>query len=150
MIRTDYDEICSALWKMLPQEDKVRVIEKGETEIGPEFLGFVDTYYFLSKLIPKDWTVIDFGAAHNPQCYFFLGHKRYIAVEPASEVEMFKSWNCDIYRCTTEEFIDKELGKLGLDLGKTFAICNYIPPWYGQNSRKLVRLTFDNVYVFYP
>ena len=77
-----FEELTAHLHSMIPMKEWARV-EKN-AEIYPEFSCFADTYYHLSQIIPKDWVVIDFGAAYNAQSYFFTGHKKFIAVNPIS------------------------------------------------------------------
>lgn len=146
---SNFEEITAYLLSLIPKEE----IEKREGTLGefyPEFVGFVDIYYYLSKVIPKDYTIIDFGAGHNPQSYFFTEHKKYIAVNPLSGIEeddgMFCPHNCEIYRMTTGEF----LNTIDYPKEKVFAICNYVLNWYWQDSIKLVHENFRNIYTFYP
>lgn len=145
----NYEQICKILFELIPKEEWER-LECTLGETSPDFLGFCDTYYHLSKIIPKDWVVIDFGAGNNPQSYFFMEHKKYIAVNPispfAEENGMFCPPNCEIYRMTTGEF----LKSVDYPKEKVFAICNYVPNWHGENSRELVRKNFENCYTFYP
>lgn len=146
---SNFEEITSYLLSLIPKEE----IEKREGTLGefyPEFVGFVDIYYYMSKVIPKGYTVIDFGAGHNLQSYFFTEHKKYIAVNPLSGIEeengMFCPPNCEIYRMTTGEF----LKTVDYPKEKVFAICNYVPDWYRESSMELVRNKFKNCYTFYP
>lgn len=141
--------VNSYLFETIPEEELDRVLEQEHCDISPDFMGFVSTYDHLSQIIPEHWTVVDFGAAYNPQSYFFTDHKKYIAVEPLGTIkEMFKPSNCSIYRMSTGEFIKYYADHL--DLNETFAICNYVPPWENENSGELVREYFPNAYVFYP
>lgn len=148
-----YLEIANRIIEMIPKEHFDRVMNQEMCELSHDFIGFVNYYEPLAKMIPEDWVVIDFGAAYNPQCYLFKDHKRYIAVEPSVE-EMFQAPNCDIYRCTTGEFIKKHLPELyqngTIEKEKVFAICLYVPPWFNEKSRELVRQNFDCCYTFYP
>ena len=145
----NYQDICQYLHSLIPKEEWGR-LEGTLGEMCHEFLGFCDAYYHLSMLIPKDWTIIDFGAGHNPQSYFFTEHKKYIAVNPLSGIEeddgMFKPENCEIYRMTTDEF----LKTVDYPKEKVFAICNYVPNWHREDSMELVRNNFKNCYTFYP
>lgn len=145
----DYDQICKKLFELIPKEEWDR-LEGTLGEMSSDFLGFCDTYYHLSMIIPKDWVVIDFGAANNPQSYFFTEHLKYIAVNPISDIPeengMFCPPNCEIYRMTTGEF----LKSMDYPKEKVFAICNYVPNWHDENSRELVRKNFENCYTFYP
>lgn len=141
------DDINMYLYSIIPKEEWDRVSKNAE--IYPEFSCFADTYYYLSKLIPEDWTVIDFGAGYNAQSYFFTKHKKYIAVNPyspAGDNGMFKPDNCEIYRMTTGEFLQK----VDYPKSKVFAICNYVPNWHWEDSIELVHKNFRNVYAFYP
>lgn len=148
MNRSNYEQVCLYLYNLIPKEEWERL--KGTTgEMYKDFLGFCDTYYHLSIIIPKDWTVIDFGAGNNPQSYFFTRHKKYIAVNPMSEFEeengMFCPSNCEIYRMTMGEF----LKTVDYPKWKVFAICNYVPNWHGEDSMEFVRKNFKNCYTFY-
>lgn len=113
------------------------------------------TYYYLSRMIPKEWTVIDVGASYGAQSYLFQEHARYIAVEPFKSnddwhFEDFKADGTERYEMTAGEFVKDVLPTLNIDLEKTFAICNYVPEWFGENPMELVRQTFHNCYVYYP
>lgn len=142
-----FEAISQYLYEMIPREEWERVSRSAE--IYPDFCCFADTYYHLSQVIPKDYTVIDFGAAYNAQAYFFTKHKKFIAVNPISmtgDNGMFKPFNCEIYRLTTGEFLQK----VDYPKEKVFAICNYVPNWHGEDSIYLVHKNFRNVYTFYP
>lgn len=110
------------------------------------------TYYYLSRMIPKDWTVIDIGCAYNPQSYLFQNHALHIAIEPVwndkdFHFEYFKAPNTELLFMTGQEFIQKELPKMNLDLDKTFAIVNFVP---SGACNLLARETFKNIYTYYP
>lgn len=144
-----FEEITAYLLSLIPKEE----IEKRKGTLGEfyqEFVGFVDIYYYISKVIPKDYTLIDFGAGHNPQSYFFTEYKKYIAVNPMSDIAeengMFCPPNCEIYRMTTAEF----LKNIDYPKEKVFAICNYVPKWHGEDSMEIARSNFRNCYTFYP
>lgn len=134
------------LLSILPKEQVETVFKQKECDIEPCFLGFVDIYEQLSKIIPKHFTIIDLGCAYNPQCFFFKEHKKYIAVD-VSDCVKFKTDNCDIYTDTISNFIEKHLSEFNLE--QTFAICSYVPNWYGDNI-KIVRESFKNLFVYYP
>lgn len=103
------------------------------------------TYYNLSRMIPKGWTVIDVGCAYNAQSYLFQDYKRHIAIEPEWKnkdfhFEYFKAPDTELLFTTGQKFITDVLPTLNLDLKKTFAICNYVPQamsvwkWYVARS----------------
>mgnify|MGYP007056158970 FL=1 len=110
------------------------------------------TYYYLSRMIPKDWTVIDIGCAYNAQSYLFQNHKRHIAIEPKwldkdFHFEYFQAPNTELLFMTGQEFIENKLAKMDLDLDKTFAIVNYVP---SGACNLVVREIFKNVWAYYP
>jgi len=74
------NKLNSILFKQY-HEQYQRVFDQAECDIEPEFLGFITTYYYLSYLIPKHFTIIDFGCAYAPQAYYFINHKKYIGVD---------------------------------------------------------------------
>ena len=131
---------------LLPQDQIEKVFGQDECDIDYQFLGFTYVYKALSLIIPKHFTVVDLGCAYNPQCFYFTEHKRYVAVDQGNMVR-FQAPNCDLYTMTIQEFIEKHLHEF--DLKETFAICSYVPDWYGEN-RKAVREAFENVFTYYP
>lgn len=152
---TDYMHYVNAL---IPKEDWKRVMNSdASAEIGTDALMCGGaTYYYLSRMISKEWTVIDIGASYGAQSYLFQGHKQYIAVEPSPDdfrdyhIERFVAEGTVRYNMTAKTFIDKIMPTLDLDLDRTFAICNYVPNWYDENPSEIVRQAFKNLYVFYP
>lgn len=118
-------------------------------DIEPEFLGFVKIYKYLSLMIEKDYTIYDFGAAFAPQGFYFRNHKKYIAINPkeAGQGMMEFPWG-EYHYVTTGMFL--EVNKDAGTKRKEFAICSYVPPWYKENSIKLVKNRFQNVFTFYP
>ena len=110
------------------------------------------TYYNLSKMIPKDWTVLDFGCAYNPQSYLFTEHAKFVAIEPEILLkdycyDHFQAPNTDFIFATGQKFIKKILPSMNLDLKHVFAICNFVP---SDECCQMVRETFPNVFTFYP
>lgn len=133
--------------QFLPADQIQRVLNQRYCDIEPCFMGFTDIYKSLSEIIPAHFTVVDLGCAYNPQCFYFLKHKKYISVDAWEGTERFKSPNCEIFEMSIEEFIKAHVGSL--DLEETFAICSYVPPWGGDNM-KMVRDAFINVFTYYP
>jgi hypothetical protein len=151
---TDYMHYVRSL---IPDKEMKRVMDSdASAEICTDDLMCGGaTYYYLSRMIPKDWYVIDIGASYGAQSYLFQDHAKYIAVEPSESsdewnFEYFKADGTERYEMTARKFIKDILPTLNLDMKKTFAICNYVPAWYGENPMELVRETFHNCYVYYP
>lgn len=160
--RVDPEMICNPVctdymhyvWALIPKEEIERVMKSdasAEIHANCHMCGG-ETYYYLSRLIPKDWTVIDIGCAYNSQSYLFQDHKRHIAIEPVWHgddwhFEYFKAPNTEMLFMTGQEFIQDELPKMDLDLDKTFCIVNFVP---SGAANLMARETFKNIYTFYP
>lgn len=134
------DNLVKTLIKKYPDMFK-EVLSQDYCDIDYSFLGFIDTYYYLSKLIPRHWVVIDFGCAFNPQAYFFRKHKKYIAVDSEIKIKRFYFQNTTLYECSILEYLKQEP-----PTKEVFAICNYV----SSADTKLVREYYPNCYVFYP
>lgn len=139
-------DIVDPILELLPKDQWDEVMNQENCDIEPVFMGFTDIYKKLSEIIPHHWTVVDLGAAYNPQCYYFTKHKKYIAVDTPG-TKMFKAHNCEIYQMTIGQFINDHLKDLYLP--ETFAICSYVPMWYGDNI-EVVTHAFKNLFVYYP
>lgn len=142
------DNINQMDWAILyiPPNQYNKVLSQDMCDIDQEFLGFLDQYIYLAKIIPKHFTVIDFGCAYAPQAFCFTEHKRYIGVD-ISDCQRFKSDNTKHYKMSTDQWIEKYLKDIDVD--ETFAICTYVPPCV-KDSITLVKENFKNVYTFYP
>lgn len=132
------------LWDSIPAKEKERILSQDHCELDCEFLGFTEVYFYLSKMIPKHFTVIDFGCYLAAQCYCFPDHEKYIGVDVV-EMERFVLSNTKHYICTIQDFVATYLGELDIDT--TFAICSCVPDWEAQ---KMIRESFTNVFVYYP
>ena len=136
------DKLCKALWDKFPKQSK-KIFAHGSGDIGGDFLGFVDTYYYLAQMIPKDWRVIDFGCSYAPQAYYFQSHREYIGVN-ISSCPKWKFDNGTYFTKSIKDWIENAK-KESFDFNhKTFAICNYVP----SGEVYLVRQTFFNLFIF--
>lgn len=153
----DVDGNILELLRLIPKEEQQRVFSWRYSEYCPApnkdigFLGFIETYKHLSQMIPKHLTIIDIGAYGNAQSYYFTEHKKYIAVEPSCSdgrgIPMFQPSNCEIFRCTGQQFVDHILPRLRLDLDTTFVVMNYVP---SSECSEVIRKTFPNLFIYYP
>lgn len=140
------EPINAKLLSLLPEDQCDRVFSQDYVDIEPSFLGFVDTYYYLSKIIPTHWTVIDFGSAYNAQSFFFAEHKQYIAIDAGADTERFCSPNGIIFAKSIDSFLRDDLDSLDLDVRQCFAICNYV----GNEATLAIAQKFPNVFTYYP
>lgn len=132
-------------------QDMVDLVFSGETpDIDYEFVGFVNVYAYLSKIIPRHWTIIDLGCAYAPQCWYFRKHKRYIGVDmyngPRFFVENTKHVIMDIRDyCRMrlfEEFCE------GVTVKPVFAICSYVSG--KKEDLDFVHNYFQYSFTYYP
>ena len=115
------------------------VLEQRYCDIDGSFLGFVKVYFHLSKIIPKDWIVIDFGCAYNPQSYYFRRHKKFIGVN-AGKLKKFHFENTELFDGTISDYLKQKP-----EVEKVFAICNNVP----SPETKLIREYYPNCYIYY-
>lgn len=132
---------------LMPDDQLARVFGQKVCDIDHEFLGFTEKYLALASIIPLDWTVVDLGCAYAPQALIFKDHKAYVGVD-VSNGERFSAPNTTHYSMTTADFI--AVHSADFDIDRTFAICSYVPNWFHQDSRRLTREAFKNVFTFYP
>ena len=95
----------------IPKEQCEAVFNQKNCDIDPEFLGFLDVYENLSKIIPKHFTIVDLGCAYNAQSFYFTEHKKYISVD-VSDCVKFKAENCDVYQKSIQDFIADNLSRI--------------------------------------
>lgn len=119
------EKISLMLYNIIPENQKRAVFGQERCEIEPEFLGFVKIYKNLSEIIPKHFTVIDFGCAYNPQSYLFTDHKRFIAVDEDPNTIPFKAQGTEFVNTSIDDFLTNRLHEFDLD--ETFTICSYVP-----------------------
>lgn len=149
----NFETNATELAARIPPEEWDRVLA---SDASAEIDGSCPTcldYTPLAYLIPKHWTVIDFGCSYNAQSYLFEHHKRLISVdlsfdayEPDFHLERFKPPWCELHEMSIKDWL--ESGNVAkLDLSTTFAICGYVP---ARAEVEMVRHTFKNLFVYYP
>lgn len=143
-----YARCLKELRSLIPDDEYHEVMSQDMCELDSEFLGFVDVYKNLSRIIPKGSIVIDFGCYLAAQSYFFARHKMYIGVDVVS-VRRFTPPNSVHYTMSIQNFIQIEVPKLfeEYDELKLCAICSYVPDF---QATEMVRKTFPNVFCYYP
>lgn len=143
-----YARCLKELRSLIPDDEYHEVMSQDMCELDSEFLGFVDVYKNLSRIIPKGSIVIDFGCYLAAQSYFFARHKMYIGVDVVS-MRRFTPPNSVHYTMSIQNFIQIEVPKLfeEYDELKPCAICSYVPDF---QATEMVRKTFPNVFCYYP
>lgn len=133
-------------WDAYYPELTKEVMSQDKCDIEPQFMCFCEIYYYLSKIIPKHWTVLDLGCAFAPQCWYFKDHDLYIGVDPG-KFKRFKTPNAAFYQGTIKEFVNTETARK-LDKETTFGIMSYVPA--DDYSYFLAKTHLDNIFVYYP
>lgn len=148
MTDSDYKESLDKLKSLIPKDELREILSQYYCELEPDFLGFVNIYDPLSRLIPKGCIVIDFGCYLAAQSYFFTEHERYVGVDDVVNLKRFKPPNAIHYETSIQDFISNEVPKLFAKYTneKFFAICSYVPD---DEATELVRKTFKNVCCYY-
>lgn len=143
-IETTFEEINNELNTILFKQYRDQynsVLNQDQCDIESDFLGFVEQYYLLSKVIPKHFTVIDFGCAYAPQAYYFIDHKKYIGIDYCV-LKRFTFKNTEHKLIAIETELSNWVGK---DTSQIFAICNYVP-----TGTFNIRRIFQNLFIYYP
>ena len=137
-----------ALLKIISPDELREVLSQDMCELEPDFLGFVDKYYALSKIIPREATIIDFGCYLAAQSYFFKDHKAYIGVDVVREMRRFQPPNATHYCGSIQDFLRESIPSIyDPENFRYFAICNYVPD---RTASRMVRERFRNCFCFYP
>lgn len=145
----EFETINKRLFKNLLKYDKEmvkHVFDTDNCDIDSSFLGFVDTYYYLSKIIPRRYTVIDFGCAYSPQAYYFRKHKKYFGIDPNTK-ENFNFENTTFLQMTIESYLESVKHPFFDEFFEKdcFAIANNVP----SIEVNLIKNKFKNLYIFY-
>jgi len=142
----DFETINQQLVNVLPNDQWDNVMYQEYCDIDPSFVGFVNHYYHLSKIIPKGMTVIDIGCAFAPQSYYFQEHKQYIGIDDGLLKYKFTFDNSLFYNINIHKFM-KEVypNKYKEQKESIFWICNYMP--YSIDD---LRQEFKHIYYYYP
>lgn len=144
------DDISIQLWKDLKREypeQLDRVMSDPMCELEPSFLGFMETYEKLSYLIPLESIVIDFGCHAAAQAYYFRKHRQYIGVDGYSIEYRFEFSNTLHFQGSIQEYILHHKNTFNQNY---FAISNYVPQNYSNQTDKLIKDTYQNCYIYYP
>ena len=141
-IASDYTMFVRALipeedWRLLHDKPIINLFFSNDH-------GRLKEYYFVSKAVPNDYTVINFGCGNNAQSYLFTQHKKFIAVD--TNDEHFRASGTLHYKMPASKFISEIIPELKLNIQRTFAICSNAPGKDGENTGMLVRMNFLNMY----
>ena len=143
-----YPELLKEAISEVGLDELKRLSKYPYCELGPDFLGFLDIYFDLKEKVPKDFIILDMGCYQAVQAYYFKDYTKYIGIDNAVENEFrLCQKNAEYYLESIQDFIQKRLPKMNLDMEKVFAICSYVP---SEKAMEMVENTFKYHRVFYP
>jgi hypothetical protein len=132
------------LFYLIEKEQIESVMNQDMCELDCTFLGFIEIYEHLSYIIPKNYTIIDFGCYLAAQGFYFQDHNKYIGVD-LTELKRFTFKNTTHYIKSIQSFIFENLQEYDLD--ETFIICSYVPD---REAKEMIRQNSKNLFIFYP
>lgn len=140
MSRELYDHFETVIREAVTHGDRM--------ECSPDFMGFLNVYYPLSKIIPKDMKVADLGCGHGAQSFYFKEHEDYIGVDAAlchvlTDGLKEKFHNMTIYAAI-------RIIRIWGCQDEYFLINSYVPDWLDGNCYDFIRENFPNYYLYYP
>ena len=113
-------------------------------DIEPDFLGFVEIYYYLSMLIPADRVIYDLGCSTGLQAWFFRNHEKYVGIDlHANSKYQLRTPVSEYHSMSAVDFVHVNV----ID-GVHFAICNYVPNC-GRWTEEVIPC-FTDIFVYYP
>jgi hypothetical protein len=125
-----YMEAVEAMLKMADSPEEFKkyidsmVLGNYKYPVEWEFLGFIEDYYHLSRIIPLDTVVVDVGCANGFQHTFFRNHVRYIGIEEdQNNATMGFTKNSEFWKM---KFLNSEraIEQLKIEYKKVFGIDN--------------------------
>lgn len=143
-------DLSKKLYKDWVQHDPKmtqEILSQDQCDIGPEFMCFAEIYASLARLIPIEWTVIDFGCAFAPQCWYFRKHNRYIGIDPGP-MKRFQVDNSSIFIGTIRQALSDTIWIEPINWDRTFGIMSYVPA--KEYDYFLVKNHLKNMFVYYP
>ena len=102
-----YARCLKELRSLIPDDEYHEVMSQDMCELDSEFLGFVDVYKNLSRIIPKGSIVIDFGCYLAAQSNLFVRDKVYIGVDVVS-MRRYTPPNSEHNTMSIKNYIKKE------------------------------------------
>lgn len=120
-----------------------------EIDIDTGFVGFIDVYFFLSKIIPQNRVVFDVGCAYSFQSYYFRDHYLYVGVDGGDlrdRLILPGTKHTHQYINSAEDLRELHSKYVPRDRA-CFAICSYVP---SDGVSKAVKDVFPDCFTLYP
>lgn len=140
-LRAEYPVESKKFWDRWAEADAMM-------DIDESFVGFLDNYFFLSRMIPTDRIILDIGCAYAFQSYYFRDHALYIGIDTGEIKDRLVLPHTEHINLHVE--VPKQLETIRYQWvpqnTPCFAICNYVP---GRTAR-FVSQVFPDCFCFYP
>ena len=140
-----YQDASKRLRSLIPEPILEEKLSQYECELEEDFLGFLEPYDAVSRFLPKEFAVVDFGCYMAPQAFYFQSHRRYIGVDAydlaaSPRLLRFETPNSLMVSGTIQETV-------GWFSPSVYAICSAVPD---KKAVDLVRQRFPNHCITYP
>ena len=132
----------SELYEKIPK-DQLYKFRGDLVEIDHTFMAFLESYEPIAELVPKDFTIIDFGCYMAAQSFLFEDFNKYIGVDNFENYspsrtrtrqedikrtsERFISKNSEHFVLKIQDFLDIYSNELKDNSDKIYAICSFVP-----------------------
>ena len=150
LFQDDNEAISLRVWRELQGNPETREqldrLMKGTmgAELDSEFLGFLDVYSSLSRLIPHSRTIYDLGCGYALQAWLFRDHAAYLGVDLLPEDGRLALPNVT----HIQDHLKTYLAAGPVIPAEAFAICSYVP--IGVDIRRTIAGAFASGFFFYP
>ena len=142
-LNKSYLKLCSNLYHTIDKEYPIqlkKILHYESAEHDPTFLGFIQQYEALSRIIPRHFIILDLGCGIALQAWYFRHHKEYLGVDtykgPRLQLDNVIHFKDDINQFIAD--YDK-------DPNTIFTIVNYVPI-----STTRIRKKYNNLFIYYP
>ena len=140
MTEAEHLQCTKDLLNQIGNQEVSRLFSYECCECDSSFVAFLESYWDLKAIIPKDFTVIDFGCYQAFQGRYFVNMKNTLVWI----AEFLLCGDCNspmqsilsaVFKNLFRTFCQRKISILK----KVFAICSYVPD---DEARKMIRDTF--------
>lgn len=140
-----YEDLLNEVKSKVSKETFNYLIRQEDCELENDFLGFLEAYDILRRIVPTDYVIIDLGCYMAAQALLFTQYRAYVGVDICNNLERFTTENTYHYGMSIKTFLDAPFQKY--KDRKYFGICSYVPDF---DSVKEAEKVFDNILIIYP
>lgn len=139
------EEARKRLVSLIPSHVLISKLRQYGCELEEDYLGFVEVYDAVSRFIPTDMVIADFGCYMAAQAYFFQKHKSYIGVD---SYDLWAMPNLERFCTKNSVMLKSRIQDVIRIVPQTaYAVCAGVPDFEASD---MVRKNFPNHCVCYP